>query len=123
MSQYAASLCSFGIFYCTSSLVSLVKVSMFFFLIFMGSLIHFTSMYSHLLRMFENFNSPLSAIFLCLGSQMSNSRKQQITWLKCLTLHHLAKGKLCRLNLHQILFWRYLIYVIILVLWMWKLIL
>lgn len=29
MSQYAASLCSFVIFYCTSSLVSLVKVSMF----------------------------------------------------------------------------------------------
>lgn len=46
---------------------------------FMCSLIHFISIYFLLLRMFGNFNSPLSAIFQPHYCQMKSNRRLQIT--------------------------------------------
>lgn len=64
-------------------------------IVFMGSLIHFTSMYSLLLRMLGSFNSHLSVTSQNRGNQVNNSKRLQMTLSRCLTLHHLAKRRLC----------------------------
>ncbi|KAF8405805.1 hypothetical protein HHK36_007882 [Tetracentron sinense] len=64
--------------------------------------------YFHVLPFAEDvreFQFP-SAISLCHRSRTNNSKRQQITWSSCLTLHHQVKRKLCSLVLHLILFWR-----------------
>lgn len=50
---------------------------------FLSSQIHFISMYFHLLRMFVSFSSHHLVVFLHHGNQMSNSKWQQITSLRC----------------------------------------
>lgn len=73
------------------------------------SLIHFTSMSFPLPKMSENFSFHPSKICLCHGNQMNNSKRQQITWWKFLTLHHMAKGKPFNLTSPRILSWRYIL--------------
>lgn len=78
-------LCSQEYFYLNLTILTIIYLFL--------SLILFTSTCYLLPRISASFHFLLSTSFLHHGSQMNNSKQQQIIWLRCLTLHLLLKRK------------------------------